>query len=364
MSTVHPDAEHAGIAEGAVEQRPAEPRAVSFTLGERQPLTQLEVQQAAEIETMYRTAPIGLALFDAVEFRYLRLNDRQAEFFGFPPEYLLGKTVTEMAPIPGVQELFEQVAAGTPVVAYPLEGELVGRPGEYRYWTVNYYPVYGEDGKVVAISAASLEITQQKKAEMALAQNERTAILGRLATSISHEINNPLEAVTNLLYLIGQDRALSAASRTHLEMAEQELARVGQIATQSLRFQRRSQEFVSISSAGLVDELVHLFDRKLILSRIDVTREFRTQAKIWVLENEIKQVLSNIVENAIDAMPEGGRLRFRVSDCVACGPYGSERDGVRITIADTGHGMSRTTLARIHEPFFTTKQMEGNGIGM
>src|ERR1700758_4991705 len=90
-------------------------------------------RQHAEIETVYRTAPIGLALFDPKEFRYLRLNDRQAEFFGLRPEELLGKTVTEMAPIPGVRELFEQVARGEPVTNYPLEGALVTDPDDYRY---------------------------------------------------------------------------------------------------------------------------------------------------------------------------------------------------------------------------------------
>ncbi len=99
-------------------------------------------RQAAEIQAVYRTAPIGLALFDPVEFRYLRLNDRQAAFFGLPPEQITGRTVTEMAPIPGLRELFEQVAGGTPVINYPLEGELISHPGEHRYWTVNYTPVH------------------------------------------------------------------------------------------------------------------------------------------------------------------------------------------------------------------------------
>ena len=92
---------------------------------------------------MYRTAPIGLALFDPVEFRYLRLNDRQAAFFGLKPEQVVGRTLTEMAPIEGLRELFEQVRDGTPVVNYPLEGELISHPGEHRYWTVNYAPVRG-----------------------------------------------------------------------------------------------------------------------------------------------------------------------------------------------------------------------------
>ncbi|HZD45232.1 MAG TPA: PAS domain-containing protein, partial [Acidobacteriaceae bacterium] len=158
-------------------------------------------RQHAEIETVYRTAPIGLALFDTKDFRYLRLNDVQAAFFGLKPEQILGRTVTEMAPnVEGIQELFEQVLRGEPVVNYPLEGTLANDPDNYRYWTVSYFPVYGPDGTVQAITAASLDITTQKKAEQALIQSEKLAAVGRLASSIAHEINNPLEAVTNLLY--------------------------------------------------------------------------------------------------------------------------------------------------------------------
>jgi hypothetical protein len=115
--------------------------------------------------------------------------------------------VTEMAAIEGLRELFDRVLEGEPVVNFPLEGELATRPGEHRYWTVSYFPVTAEDGTVQAITAASFEVTQQKKAELALIQSEKLAVVGRLA-SIAHEINNPLESVTNLLYLAKQATTL------------------------------------------------------------------------------------------------------------------------------------------------------------
>ncbi len=192
-------------------------------------------RQLAEIETVYRTAPIGLALFDTKDFRYLRLNDRQAEFFGLKPEQVVGRTLTEMAPIEGLKELFDQVLEGEPVVNFPLEGELVTRPGEHRYWTVSYFPVFATDGTVQAISAASLEITNQKKAELALMQSEKLAVVGRLAASISHEINNPLESITNLLYLAERSNDLEE-TKTYVQTAERELRRVSIIANQTLRF--------------------------------------------------------------------------------------------------------------------------------
>jgi signal transduction histidine kinase len=325
------------------------------------PTTPLEIRQAAELETVYRTAPIGLALFDPVEFRYLRANDRQAEFFSCTPEELIGKTVTEMAPIPGVRELFESVAAGNPVINYPLEGELVGRPGEYRYWLVNYNPVYAADGTIQAISAASVEITREKKAEIALIENERMAMIGRLASSISHEINNPLEAVTNLLYLIRLDARLTPETRSYVELAQQELARIAQIATQSLRFQRRSGERSPVDCSTLVDPVLQLFERKLLDARIAVVREYRCTQPVVCVENEIKQVLSNLIENAMDAMQNGGTLRIRLRDTVSAR---TGQPGVRISIADTGHGIPRQIRAHIFDPFFTTKAMEGNGLGL
>ena len=116
-------------------------------------------------------------------------------------EEIVGQRVTDLAPIEGLLDLFDRVAAGEHIVNHLLEGALATEPDLHRYWTVNYFPVRAADGSVIAITAASLERTQQVGAEQALIQSEKLAIVGRLASSIAHEINNPLEAVTNLLYL-------------------------------------------------------------------------------------------------------------------------------------------------------------------
>jgi PAS domain S-box-containing protein len=318
-------------------------------------------RQEAEIETVYRTAPIGLALFDPVEFRYLRLNDRQAAFFGLKPEQVVGKTLTEMAPIPGLRELFEQVRDGQHIVNYPLEGELVSHPDEHRYWTVNYSPVLAADGSVQAISAASLEITQQKRAETALIQSEKLAAVGRLASSISHEINNPLESVTNLLYLISTQQGLPSDVKTYVELTQAELARVTQIATQTLRFHRQSVKPSLVSGEQLVKPVLNLYQGRLMNSGVTVETEFGDSIKVSCLENEIRQVLNNLIANAIDAMRTGGRLMLRSHRAVDAA---TGREGLRIVVADTGQGMSAATLARIFEPFFTTKELNGTGLGL
>jgi PAS domain S-box-containing protein len=353
----------------SIEVRPAEHGITTFfrdITAQRQAAEELErktrqaERQAAEIEALYRTAPIGLALFDTHDFRYLRLNDRQAAFFGLKPEQVAGRTLTEMAPIPGLRELFEQVRDGTPVVNYPLEGELISHPGEHRYWTVNYFPVHAPDGSVQAISAASLEITQQKKAEHALIQSEKLAAVGRLASSISHEINNPLESVTNLLYLIATDAELPASMKAYVELAQAEVARVSQIATQTLRFHRQTMRPTWVTAAQLLDPVLNLYHGRLMNSGIDVERELATESRVLCLENEIRQVLSNLIANAIDAMRTGGRLLLRSHHAVD----GAGRRGLRISVADTGLGMTAAVQRRIFEPFFTTKDLNGTGLGL
>lgn len=318
-------------------------------------------QRAAEIEAIYRTAPIGLAFFDPVEFRYLRLNDRQAAFFGLKPEQVVGRTLTEMAPIPGLRELFEQVLTGEPVINYPLEGALVTHPGEHRYWTVNYVPVYGPDGSITGISAASLEITPQKRAEKALMQSEKLAAVGRLASSISHEINNPLESVTNLLYLIGMDAELSNGTRDYVRAAQEELARVSQITTQTLRFHRQTSKPELATAEQLFEPVLRLYRGRFGHSGIAVETDFGERWPVLCLVSEVRQVLNNLIANALDAMARGGRLILRARKSV---DRRTGRKGLRIAVADTGCGMSQETMKHIFDPFFTTKESHGTGLGL
>jgi PAS domain S-box-containing protein len=333
------------------------------TLQRRQDETE---RQRAELETIYQTAPIGLALFDPVEFRYLRINDRQCETLGLPREKILGRSITELAPLNGIKEIFEQVAQGHPVRNLLLEGELPTRPGENRFWNVSYSPIYNTDGAVEAIAAVILEMTTQKKAEAALIQSEKLAAVGRLASSISHEINNPLEAITNLLYLIALSDGLPGGVRNYVQIAQSELSRVCQIATQTLRFHRQAVRATHVNAADLVNAVLNLYHGRLANSNIDVEATYSTSTIILCFENDIRQVLNNLIANAIDAMRQGGgRLLARAHDAMDYSPkHPAGRRGIRITIADTGHGMSPTVQARLFEPFYTTKELNGTGLGL
>ena len=319
-------------------------------------------RQLNEIETVYRTAPIGLALFDTEDFRYLRLNNRQAEFFGLKPEQIVGRTLTEMAPIEGLRELFEQVRDGQPVMNFPLEGEVVTRPGEHRYWTVSYFPVVASDGTVQAISAASLEITQHKKAELALMQSEKLAVVGRLAASIAHEINNPLESITNLLYLAERSQIMGEI-KTYVQTAERELRRVSVIANQTLRFYRQSSSPQEISGEKIIDSVISLFQSRILNVGVKVEERIRGDQPVRCFEGEIRQVLSNLVSNAIDAMQPIGRGRLLLRSRIGT-DWTTERPGLVITVADTGSGIPAQAMNRILEPFYTTKGASGTGLGL
>ncbi len=317
-------------------------------------------RQHAEIEAIYRTAPIGLALFDLDDYRYLRLNDRQAAFFGLKPEQIVGRTLTEMAPIPGLKELFDQVRSGQPIINYPLEGSLVTEPDVHRFWTVNYLPVYAPDGTVQAISAASLEITQQRKAELALIQSEKLAVVGRLASSIAHEINNPLESVTNLIYLAQLSDSLDE-SRGFLSTAEIELRRAAAITSQTLRFHRQASSPQLMDARDLVDTVLSIYQGRINNTHVRVERRSRTRRKVHCFDGEIRQVLSNLVGNALDAMPSGGRLLVREREAIC---WRTGEPGVLITLADNAAGMSPEVQSKIWNPFFTTKGVTGTGLGL
>jgi PAS domain S-box-containing protein len=352
--------------------RPAEtPKSVGSHDGtERNPLLPHDVplaqerdseRERTELETVYQTAPVGLAQFDPVEFRYLRLNERQAEILGLPSDKILGRRFDEISPIIGLREIFQRAAAGHAVKNQIIEGELPKRPGERRVWDVSHSPVYGADGSIRAITAAWLEITHLKKAEAALLQSEKLAAVGRLASSISHEINNPLEAITNLLYLIAQSEDLPQDLKIYVHMAQSELSRVSQIATQTLRFHRQAAKPTWVTPGELIDAVLNLYHGRLANSGIRVQAAYSTDMRVLCFENDIRQVLNNLIANAIDAMRNGGRLVVRAHNALQ---HSTGRSGVRLTIADTGQGMSDLVRARLFEPFYTTKGLNGTGLGL
>jgi signal transduction histidine kinase len=196
--------------------------------------------------------------------------------------------------------------------------------------------------------------------ERVLIQNEKLVAVGRLASSIAHEINNPLEAVTNLLFLIGST-ALPPDAKAYVEVAQSELARVSQITLQTLRFHRQSISAREVRLSAILDDLLALFHGRLSNAALTVEKRYTQTRTILAYENDLRQVFTNIVENAIDASSLGGRIILREHEATN-GRTGKK--GVRIVIADTGHGMTASTREHIFKPFFTTKEATGTGLGL
>ncbi len=205
------------------------------------------------------------------------------------------------------------------------------------------------------------DLSLQKKSHEALRQTEKLAVAGRFAASIAHEINNPLEAITNCLYLVSQTN-LPDDARSYVSLAEKELNRVSQITVQTLRFFRGSAREDATDVHDLIETVITLLDARLERAHIEVVRQFRTTSTVVAQSGEIRQVIANLVGNAMDAMVStGGRLILRTA---AGRDWATGVSGVILTVADTGSGMDEATRARIFEPFFSTKGITGTGLGL
>jgi signal transduction histidine kinase len=192
-----------------------------------------------------------------------------------------------------------------------------------------------------------------------LQANQKLIAIGRLAGSIAHEINNPLEAIANLLYLIEQDPELPSQSKSYLQLAEQELGRVIQISKQTLNFYREASAPVSILVRDLVEEVLVLYARRLKEKRIRLVRKYRSPQTILVFPGEMRQVFSNLIANAIEACPQEGSLFLRIRPS----NLGNQK-GVRITVADNGCGIDPAMVKKLGRPFLTTKGHQGTGLGL
>jgi signal transduction histidine kinase len=193
-----------------------------------------------------------------------------------------------------------------------------------------------------------------------LVANEKLAALGRLSAVIAHEINNPLETAQNALYLaLGSTDAAEASS--YVQMAQTELDRITAITRQTLRVNKKSNHPTRVSSTDLLHGLILIYEDKARRHHIEIESDLDETIEFVSYEGEIRQVLNNLVGNAIDAMPQGGRLAIRVRRTTL---WRTGVPGVRMTISDNGHGMSADTLSRLFSPFFTTKGIDGTGLGL
>ena len=316
------------------------------------------------LDSMLANAPIGLVFFDR-QCRIVRVNEVFAEMTGVALSRHLGRTLPEVLPERIATRLEEAVRhvieAEQPVHDLELDGKS-SEPGVMWTWLVTLYPVRPTPEKVRWVGAIVIDVSERKRSEDALRRTEKLAATGRLAASIAHEINNPLEAITNLLYLLRRFCHLDEVALNYVTTAEGEVRRMSEITQQTLRFYRQSTLPARATMEELLDAVLDMYRARLGTLGITVERNYEPNLDVFCFAGEIRQVISNLVSNAMEATAAGGRLivRARLSrDWVH-----PQREGVRITIADTGSGMTHEVRNRLFEAFFTTKGATGTGLGL
>ena len=320
----------------------------------------------ALLDSMLANAPIGFAFFDR-KFRFVRVNQFLADMNHSTISRHIGRTVYEIFPESAalamqraIDSVFEN---GTAVQDLELAGEMDTHPGRVRSWLMNIYPVHISANVVRWVGAVIVDTTQRRNSEDALRKTEKLAAAGRLAASIAHEINNPLEAVTNLLYLIRLQNSLPAETRQYVELAQHEVARVSEIAQQTLRFYRQSTLPITANISELIDSVLTLHQGRVVSLQVEVERLYQPDVELFCFAGELRQLFANLIGNALDAMTPGpGRLVLSVRRSRSWRDPAIE--GVRISVFDTGCGMSDEVRSRIFEPFFTTKEATGTGLGL
>ena len=207
------------------------------------------------------------------------------------------------------------------------------------------------------------EVTPEKHAEQALLLNERLAATGRMAHTIAHEINNPLESITNLIYLAQSEQSEPEETKEFLRTAADEVARISQISRQILSFHREATVPVVIPIAELVQDVLALTERSAFEKRLEVVFDADRSLTVMGFPARLRQAFSNVIRNAVEASPQGGKVWVRVSRAsIRAGA--AEQPAVRVTVGDQGPGIAAAHLPRIWDAFYTTKAQKGSGVGL
>jgi PAS domain S-box-containing protein len=318
-------------------------------------------EQRERFEFATNAAQIGYWFCD-LPFDKLVWDARAKEHFWLPPDAnvdinLFYERLHPDDREPTKRAILDSIANHT---RYDIEYRTISPEGKQKWIHATGRTAYGEKGNPVWFDGLTQDVTALKQTREALIRSEKLALVGRLAAAISHEINNPLEAVINLLYLI-QQGSEDEMVKTFSEAAQQELARVSHIVTHTLRFNRQSHSPSREKMAELLESAAAIYQPRMKDAGIEILRDYRDTEEILCLGSQMRQVFANIIGNAFDASKPGGKLMLRTRDKTH--PRTGER-GVRVSIADNGAGMDEATCMRLFEPFFTTKGDKGTGLGL
>jgi PAS domain S-box-containing protein len=287
-------------------------------------------------------------------------NPAAEKLFGYSAQEIIGHSIMAIVP-PELQQDEQTILAtiGRGEKVDHFETVRMTKSGARIHVSVTVSPIRDESGNLIGAANVTRDITQQRSAEQALRTTERLAAVGRLAATVAHEINNPLAAVTNLIYLSKQS-AVRDDVKEFLTSAEEELERVSHLTKQTLGFYRESKDPIAITLGSVVESTISVFAPRMRNRSVTVRRDIRQDPEICAVPSELRQLVGNLLSNSIDAVESGGRIQIRVSAATRNGMI----RGVRLTIADSGPGIPAQVRGRVFEPFFTTKKDVGTGLGL
>ncbi|HWC15714.1 MAG TPA: PAS domain S-box protein [Terriglobales bacterium] len=242
-----------------------------------------------------------------------------------------------------------------------LEVRLVRNDG-HVIWLSERGELYHDGDSKPHCLGVAMDITERKRNEEVLRRAEKLAAVGQLGATIAHELNNPLEAITNLAYLIRKNKSLDENAQRQLDALDQELARMANMTRRTLGFYRDTSSAVPVLPAEIMDEVLTLYERRLQSKSVELKKEYETSAEVIAFVGEIRKVFSNLIANAIDAVGNRGRITIRIRNSQDWRNLGVP--GVRITVADSGSGISPMDKPKIFDPLFTTKAQTGTGLGL
>jgi PAS domain S-box-containing protein len=279
--------------------------------------------------------------------------------FGYTAGEMIGTSILKIIP-PELhddeQRILQTIARGERIQHF--ETMRMAKDGRRIDVSLTISPVMDDKGAIIGASKFARDISKRKETERALRTTERLAAVGRLAATVAHEINNPLEAVTNFVYL-ARKAAVRGDVQDFLVAAEEELQRVAQLTKQTLGFYRETKGTSTVYVGSTVESFISVFAPRARNKGISIATEITRDEPIQAAAGEIRQLIGNLVNNSIDAVDLNGRIKIRVAAAQRKG-----ESGVRLTVCDDGVGIPKQVRDRIFEPFFTTKRDVGTGLGL
>jgi PAS domain S-box-containing protein len=316
---------------------------------------------------LYRMAAIVESSDDAIISKDLNgivtdWNKSAERIFGYKAAEIVGRPITTLIPEEFLNDenvILAKIRAGERIDHF--QTVRLNKNGDRIDVSLTISPIRDQRGSIVGAAKIVRDITAQKKLETKLHISERLASVGRLAATVAHEINNPLEAVINFIYIAKQHPEASEEIKRYLNSADKELRRVAHITQQTLGFYRDDSQPIPLVIADVLQDVLTVYERKCQYKTLNVEQRIEPSLTLNAVQGELKQILSNLIANAIDASKEGGKLII----CARASHHSpSGESGVRITIADNGIGIPDENKQKLFAPFFTTKTAVGTGLGL